>query len=326
MASDGTIRQQARDWAVRTGDPAFVDWEAFTLWLEADPAHALAYDEVMTTVSDAADLLAAHPASGEVGSGTAAANDDADDVPMSALSRIGPVRRAWLGGAVAACLALVGALWMFQAERRDLYTLRTGAGETRSISLEAGTSVDIAGGTIITFDRRDRRFARLEEGQALFTVRHDAARPFEVMVGDERLVDVGTVFDVQRGEADALSVAVAEGAVQFDPEGANLRVSPGEMLHREGRGETLTLSKLPAAQVGEWREGRLTFDAAPLAVVADRLSRATGIDYAAAPGSGSASVSGSILIGPLRADPAAIGPLLGLSVRAEGRRWVIGSD
>ncbi|WP_430098150.1 FecR/PupR family sigma factor regulator [Novosphingobium resinovorum] len=43
MASDNGIRDAALGWAVRAGDPAFADWEAFTLWLEADPAHARAY-------------------------------------------------------------------------------------------------------------------------------------------------------------------------------------------------------------------------------------------------------------------------------------------
>lgn len=307
MASDGAIREQALSWAVRAGDPAFADWEAFVAWLEADAAHARAYDEVTAAVADAADLVAA----------SAPANDDAPE-------HIRPTRRLWLGGAVAACLALVGALWLFQGQSRDLYTVQTALGETRSIALDPGTRVDVAGGTRLVLDRKDTRFARLDEGQALFTVRHDEAHPFEVAVGDERLVDIGTVFDVRRAPRGALSVAVSEGAVQFDPGGADLRVSPGEVLRREAGAATLTVSPIGAEQVGEWREGRLTFEAASLGDVAVQLRRATGIDYAAAPGG--RTVSGSILVAPLRKDPAAIGPLLGLAVRAEGNRWVIGSN
>ena len=41
MAHDARIEEQAAAWAVRTGDPAFEDWEGFTLWLERDPAHVL---------------------------------------------------------------------------------------------------------------------------------------------------------------------------------------------------------------------------------------------------------------------------------------------
>ncbi|KQM13374.1 FecR family protein [Novosphingobium sp. Leaf2] len=307
MATDGAIREQALDWAVRAGDPAFADWEAFMLWLEADPAHARAYEDVTAAVAQAAHVIAV----------AGPANDDAAPEHR-------PARRRWLGGAIAASLALVGALSLFQGQSRALYTVHTAPGETRTIALDPGTRVDIAGGTSLVLDHQDARFARLDEGQALFTVRHDASHPFEVAVGDQKLVDVGTVFDVRHDAGGALSVAVAEGAVQFDPGGADVRVSPGEVLRRAAGTSALTVSKVATAQVGEWREGRLTFETASLADVAAQLRRVTGIAYAAAPGSAGA-VSGSILVAPLRKDPTAIGPLLGLSVHAQGQRWVIGA-
>lgn len=311
MASDGTIRQQALGdeaaaWAARTGDPGFVDWDAFLIWLEADPAHARAYDAVTAAVAEAAELVAvAGPAN--------------DDVPEPRTRS----RRGWIGGALAASLALVGALWMFQGESRDLYTVQTALGENRSVVLDAGTRIELAGGTAVTLDRNDRRFARLDDGQALFTVRHDAAHPFEVAVGEQRLVDIGTVFDV-RHDRQGLSVAVSEGAVQYDPDGADVRVSPGEVLRRPAGASAYTLANVAPAQVGEWREGRLTFATASLTDVAAQLTRATGIDYIAVPGA-AGTVSGSILVAPLRKDPAAIGPLLGIAVRAQGDRWIIGS-
>ncbi|WP_159981603.1 MULTISPECIES: FecR domain-containing protein [unclassified Novosphingobium] len=309
MASDGTIQEQALDWAVRSGDPAFADWEAFTLWLEADPAHARAYGEVTAAVTDAAGLIAAY----------GPANDDMVEEYTPPAAR---PKHMWLGGTVAACLALVGAVWVFQGEGRDLYTVETALGETRAVTLDAGTRIELAGGTTVVFDRRDHRFAQLDKGQALFTVRHDEAHPFAVTVGDKRLVDIGTVFDVRHDDG-GLSVAVSEGAVQFDPSGADVRVSPGEILRSNAA--AYTLSKIAPAQVGEWREGRLTFEAASPSEVAAQLKRATGIDYAAAPG-GSGTISGSILVAPLRKDPAAIGALLGLSVKTQGNRWVIGAN
>jgi transmembrane sensor len=301
--SEDTIADQAAQWAVRTGDPAFADWDGFTAWLEADPAHARAYESVTAAVADAADLVElAGPAN--------------DDVPEAAA----PPRRMWRSVAAVAALALVGTAWLLHGERRDLYTVQTAMGETRSVILDAGTSIELAGGSAVQFDRKDHRFARLDHGQALFTVRHDEAHPFAVDVGDAKVVDVGTVFDV-RHDADGVSVAVSEGAVQFDPEGANVRVAPGEVLRRAVGASQYTLAKLPPAQVGEWREGRLTFDDASFAEVAAQLTRATGQTYAAGTGG---TVSGSILVAPLRKDPAAIGPLLGVKVRAEGKRWVIG--
>lgn len=303
MASD-MVREQALGWAVRAGDPAFADWDGFMIWLEADPTHARAYDEVTAAAADGVALIAT----------AAPANDDVDE---EAHGR----RRPWLAGGIAALLAIVAGTWVVQGERRDLYTIETEVGDTRVVALDSGTRVTLAGGSALAFDRNDKRFARLDHGQALFTVRHDPVHPFQVAVGEERLVDVGTVFDV-RHDGKELVVAVSEGAVQFNPSDANVRISAGEMLrHMEGTTNN-ALSRVPMEQVGEWREGRLTFEAASFDEIAVQLKRATGIDYAAR---GDGTVSGSILTAPLRTDPARLGALLGVSVRAEGGRWMIGA-
>lgn len=303
---DDAIRDSAARWAVLTGDPGFEDWDGFMQWLEADPAHARAYDAVSAAAAEAAELAAQAPQPA-----SPAANDD--EVPAAP-------RRLWLGGAVAASLAVIGSLWVWQASSRDLYTVETAPGQMRTLDLEAGTRVDLAGGTVIQLDHKDARYAVLDKGQALFTVRHDAARPFHVEAGDATLVDLGTVFDVSR-EGAHLSVGVAEGAVGYNPGAENLRLAPGDRLVAEAG--AVTLGKVAPSQVGEWREGRLTFDAAPLREVADRLSRATGIAFAARPGADMA-ISGSILVTPVRDDPQMIGALLGLDVRREGDRWMIG--
>ena len=303
MPSEDMVREQALEWAVRTGDPAFADWDAFMLWLEADAAHARAYDAVTAAVSDGAELLAtAAPANDEV----------AEPVAPTA-------RRPWLAGGIAALLVIVMASWLARSAQPDFYSVQTAAGETRTVTLEPGTRVELAGGSQLVFDRKDTRFARLDKGQALFIVRHDADRPFEVVVGEERLVDLGTVFDVRR-DANELVVAVSEGAVQFDPDGADVRIAPGEVLRHAAGSHEYSLSQVPLEQVGEWRAGRLTFAGASLEDVAAQLRRTTGIAYTA---KGSATVSGSILVAPLRQDPAALGPLLGVTVRPEGERWVI---
>jgi transmembrane sensor len=76
-------------------------------------------------------------------------------------------------------------------------------------------------------------------------------------------------------------------------------------------------------RVGEWREGRLTFDGAPLATVAADLTRATGLTFVAAPAVAGRTVSGSVLVAPVKADPQALGELFGVRVRRDGDRWII---
>ncbi len=305
MALDETIREQAAAWAVRVGDPAFDDWEAFTAWLERDPRHARAYDEVMASVMDAAETLPPAPV---------AQNDDEP--------AFGGSRRRWFGAAIAAVLTGVAAFGAWQL-MPGTYTVETAPGETRLVELDGGGQILLAGGTRMVFDRSDPHSASLENGQALFTLRHDSARPFTLTVGEDTLVDVGTVFDVEHG-GGRMTVAVSEGAVAFNPRGQNVRVDPGQMLSSEAGSGQYHLTSIPVDQVGEWREGRLTFQDATLAEVAADLSRATGVTFAVAERSAESRVSGSLVVEPLRSDPRALGPLLGVSVRYNGEAWEIG--
>jgi len=303
MALDDRILEQAAAWAVRTGDAAFDDWDGFTLWLEADPTHADAYDLVASGVAAAVEVLPAAPVA------------DNDDQP------VGLWRRRWFGGALAAVLALVVGFGFWQAG--GTYEVQTAPGETRVVQLADGGSITLGGGTRVKLDRRDPAHAVLKEGQALFTIRHDDDRPFRVAVGEHELVDIGTVFDVRFSDGQT-SVAVSEGAVMFNPSKQNVRINPGYVLASAKGSRAYTLAKLPLEQVGEWSQGRLTFQDTALSVVAADLSRATGIAFTVAPGTADRRVSGSLLTDPVRADPASVGPLLGLGVRQSGEEWVIG--
>lgn len=304
MAHDTTIRDEAIAWAVRTGDSGFDDWDGFTRWLEADPAHAGAYDEIMLSVGDAADALPAIPLAGN------------DDRPAAA------PRRRWFGGAIAAVLAVTVGIGVWQT-RGGTYAVETAPGEMRLVELDGGGQLALAGDTRVVLDRSDPDIATVERGQALFTLRHDSSRPFEVAVGEDRLVDIGTVFEVER-VGGGMSVAVSEGAVMYNPGKQNVRVSPGEMLSREPGSQAYRVAPIALNQVGEWREGRLTFQNAALADVAGDLSRATGVAFTVAAGADEA-VSGSLLIEPVRADPRKLGPLLGVTVRHDGQAWEIGA-
>jgi transmembrane sensor len=305
MAHDRALHDEATAWAVRAGDPAFDDWEGFTAWLERDPAHARAYDEVMLAVGEAAEIVPPVLAAGN------------DDEPAA------PARRRWIGGVLSMALLGVAAIGAWQL-RGDSYTVETAPGETRLIALGDGGEIALGGGSRIVLDRGDPRAASLEQGQALFTIVHDPSAPFTLAVGRDTLVDVGTVFDVSRTDA-RLRVAVSEGAVVLNPRGENARVSPGEMLSKDMATGGVTVGEVALDQVGEWREGRVTFQDASLAEVAVELSRATGVDFVASPRAGGHEVSGSIALDGVRRDPRTLGALLGVAVRHNGAAWEIGA-
>ena len=302
MRQDERMTDEAIAWAVRTGDPSFEDWDTFTAWLEADSAHAQAYDRAVTAVMDAAETGFVAPA-----------NDDvAEEVPT---------RGGWRWLALAASVVLVAMLGFIQL-RDASYVVETAAGETRTVALADGSDVTLGGAARIVLDRDDPRIATLEQGRALFSVRHDDADPFVVNVGGHTLVDAGTVFDVAR-IGKTTSVAVSEGVVLVNPERKLARLEPGDTLSVTDGSDAYRLGTAPVARIGEWRDGRLTFDDATLGEIAHELSSSTGIAFSAAPAVAERRVTGSVALAPVEQNPRAIGPLFGVAVRREGDSWII---
>lgn len=293
----------ALDWALRMADPANADWDAFTDWLEADPGHAERYDRAAATLLEAEEALAAQPAASPIA---------IEPEPV----RRYPLR--WIGGAMAA--ALIGTIGVTAwQDRPQPYAVETAAGETRRVPLSDGSSVTLAGLSRVELDRAEPRRAVLARGEALFQVRHDAQHPFAVQAGSLALVDLGTVFDVRMGRQ--IRVAVAEGAVMVDPEGAALRLDAGQAVAVDG--DRLVRSMVQPEEVGGWREGRLAFDGVPLGLVVEDVSRFLARPVTVAPAIAMRPFRGTIDLEAVRRDPAVLGPLMGVTVRREATGWML---
>lgn len=254
--------EEAIGWTIRLRTAMPDDWRAFTDWLEADADHLAAYDEVQRTD---AELGVLPPRPRPV---------IADPPPAQAPVRS---RRGWLVGGGLATVA-AGVLTTVLMQAPATYALETRPGETRSLQMADGSRIDLNGGSRLVLDRKNERFARLERGEALFTVVHDQARPFEVRVGHDVLQDIGTIFAVlhQGGETE---VAVSEGAVLYNPTGEAVRIDPGRKLSDDG-GDRLLLAQVDATTVGGWRDRRLSYTGATLTRVASDLHRNLGTPVA----------------------------------------------
>lgn len=302
---DDRIEQDAIDWLIRLRDGAAADWEAFTAWLEADPAHGARYEALAQADRDWGALPPAHRA--------------APPAPPAARR---PSRRMVFGTAIAASLAL--AIGYEGLHRRDTtYAVETAAGQRRSVALADGGRIDLNGGSRVTLDRADPRFARLDRGEALFAVTHDASRPFHVEAGDARISDLGTVFNVVR-DAGGIEIGVAEGAVMFNPDRQAVRLTPGMILRQTpGAAAELTRGGDPRAVAG-WRHGELTYSAAPVARVAADLGRNLGIPVAADPGAARHRFTGVIVLnGAPDAVVTRVAGLIGGSARRSGDGWTL---
>jgi len=302
-AQDMDPQEAARLWAIRVQQPAFGDWDGFTEWLERDPAHLAAYDAVLDDEVWAAALLSAAPAV-------------EPEAP--------PVRRWWLAGsaAVAAAVAVLGG-WAVLDRDAPAQQIATAPGEHRTIELADGSRMALNGATRVTIDSDTPRQVVLEQGEARFDVRHDASDPFVVLSGGARLVDAGTVFNVLQ-DGDALEVAVAEGAVIYEPGPDEVRLAPGDMLKRPGRGVKPVLAKASPQAIGSWATGELYYDNPAPDQVARDLTRSIGRPVRSAGGTGRIRFTGTLV---LRGTPeevvARAGPLLGVTFVVDGEGWTM---
>lgn len=287
------IRDQAALWMARARDPRFSDWDALTDWLEADPAHNLAYEAA----------FAGHDLAGGL------AGEDRS-MPSVAIGHARGWRRSrWIGGGIAgaAAAALIALVLPNFAQTAEMIA-QTGPGEHRLIRLNDGSEIALNGNTRLVLDRKNGRTARLERGEAMFSIVHDETRPFTVDTDGARMVDLGTRFDVLRN-ARGSEVAVAEGAVLYDPSGAAVRLGPGRLLRKADGSNIVEVNQADPAAIGTWRSGRLVYREAPLWRVADDLSRATGAAVAVDP-----AVSGHLFTGAItlaQADRATLARRLG---------------
>jgi transmembrane sensor len=250
----------AAAWVTRlqAADLSEADALAFDAWLSTGPANAAAYDAALT-------IDRAYRANAEaVREGLA-----------RALRPAAPRRWAWpAAGALAAAIAAAAVVLPSLQPAPQAQTYATAAGEHRRVVLADGSKIDLNGATQLSVVlRRRQRDVTLAEGQAVFEVAHDAARPFQVVAGDRIIRDVGTEFDVRR-RAGLLTVTVAAGAVEVSPQragaGQAFRLHPGQQLvHAEGSAVAQLQAAAPDQALG-WRTGKLVYRGQPLSqVVAD---------------------------------------------------------
>jgi transmembrane sensor len=315
------IYEEATDWLIkhREGDLSAQDKGQFESWLRASPENVRAYLEMSAIWEDlpalvaegsptAEELIASANSEGNVHHLTAAAeaHRSLPEPEASGAKRRGTPARPLAAAAMLLISIAGGAYWYEQS--RNTYT--TDIGEQRSILLADGSAVELNSRSRVRIRyTKAQRDIDLIEGQAVFRVAHDIARPFVVHSGVSTVRAVGTQFDVYRKRA-ATIVTVIEGRVEVlagAPQTASppespatttrppaapvtapgSRKSPGIFLTA---GEQLTIPSRPpsapaqtsttpgpqpanVATVTAWTQHNLIFESSPLTDVAEEFNR-----------------------------------------------------
>jgi transmembrane sensor len=179
-------------------------------------------------------------------------------------------KRVLLSGALAMIAAGAAATvwWTTTAPQ----TYETGVGEQRSLQLADGSFVRLDTDSEIRVKlTADRRRIELVQGQALFDVAHDAARPFTVSAGDATVTALGTVFDVRLTGATT-QVVLVKGRVRVEAAGGPDQILNPDQTARTTRQGAKTTT-IDAAAATSWTEGRLVFSGVPLARAVAEVNR-----------------------------------------------------
>ncbi len=293
FSAQDPIDVTAADWHTRS-EQGLTPHEQAELhgWLAQDPAHAAAFESLAVD----AMLLRRIPAartSWQRDTGACARR------PIAAATAPVPIRptaasatRAWRPAhfalTVAAMLALLvaaGGAWWWQQPLLDV-RYAVGRVERHTVDLPDGSTLSLDAQSQVDFTLyRGRREARLVQGQALFSVRPDSSRPFDVLAGPARVTVVGTRFSVghgaSAGPAGDIQVAVEEGRVTVRGDAGGMpglargcvELAAGQALLISARGHIGEVSPVLPGAVAPWARGMVRFDATPLAQALQAFER-----------------------------------------------------
>lgn len=312
-------REEAAGWVARL-DRGLTAQEAADLrkWCAGRPANARALRQMsglwseLNAMKALAEVFPEGLEQIEAAGVTAPAVATADTGHSHASAPRRRVRPALAASLIVALVGAGAATWLIQRgnapaasmlARAAEATFTTAVGEQRDHALADGSTLAINTGSLVEVLRLDAgmRELRLQRGEALFSVAHDPARPFRVVVGGHIVEAVGTEFDVRLHEGGAIDVVVTEGRVRL--------LSGDAVTGMLDRGEAMRIGADGSAQVTQldahalaarlaWRRGMIEFRGQPLAEALTEFSRYTPVQFVITdPAAARLPIGGSVLAG-----------------------------
>ncbi len=287
------------------------DENRFTAWLDEAPAHRVAFMRLNASWKRTERLVALR---------TADFKRPVTNVPSS---NRWPLKIAMACGLVLA--SAVGLTTYFSAPHYDTYATTIGGHET--LSLHDGSKIELNTDTVVHVSQtQKRRLVVLEKGEAYFQVHHDEARPFVVVAGTGRILDLGTKFAVQ-SEQGHLKVSLVEGRVKVELKDApekETTLSSGDVLLASAG--SVSVKRAPVADLSNalaWRKGMLIFHGTTLLDAAREFNRYNETKIAIDdPRAARETINGALLANDLGEFERMAGNLFGLKAKKRANEIV----
>jgi transmembrane sensor len=287
MKRANQIEQEAADWLARRDARAWTDVEqaAFDAWLAVSPIHKVEFLRMEYAWEESLRLkaLGAGVKSNKAprpGRWVLSALFSGGVAGRSSRTSAAPaMRRLRIPMALAASvlITVAAAAWITASYYGGRHS--TIVGQLSQIAMTDGSQVTLNTDSVVrvVVNTKERR-VELQRGEAFFKVAKDPSRPFIVIVGERRVIAVGTQFSVRREGIDA-QIVVTEGTVRIETgEPTPLTPAPslpaGSVAHAGHAGTSI--QSRPLAQAEEllsWRTGILVLHDLTLAEAAAEFNR-----------------------------------------------------
>ncbi len=213
-------------------------------WIDADPRHAVAFVAAEATWD-------------------ASPHARLRDVPPSVLApvrtpiRVPPLLSRRVVGVSLLAASAVGAVGLSRVFLPGGDRHATGRGQQTVARLADGSSIALNTDTRLDVSiEGSKRLVRFIDGEALFTVKRDEARPFIVDLGNARVEVLGTAFNIRK-RTDVVELTVTHGLVSVTAaNGRRARVPAGKTtLIRPDIVATTDLDDARLRQRVAWQDG-----------------------------------------------------------------------
>lgn len=169
---------------------------------------------------------------------------------------------------------------------------RTAVGEQLSARLSDGSVITLNTDTLLRVEyAADERRVTLEQGEAIFRVASDPARPFRVHARERIVQAVGTVFNVRLKSQDAIEVLVTEGRVRvgypvpairgsLPSRSTDLTLAAGDLAVLRSIDERVSAIQPEDIEANlAWQHGMLIYRGETLEAVLADMSRYTTVTF-----------------------------------------------
>ncbi|MDP2888511.1 MAG: DUF4974 domain-containing protein [Bacteroidota bacterium] len=150
-------------------------------------------------------------------------------------------------------------------------------GSVSKIHLEDGSTIWLSSGTKLKLDKNDsgETTARLD-GEAYFDLVPDPDRKFTVDLGQFKVRDIGTIFNIRAYESEqTISTTLVEGRIDLIQNSGEsfLTVKPGELVNYYKSDKKIVVNQQDPSIVTAWTEGKFVFIDQPLSEICKELEK-----------------------------------------------------